>query len=110
MSGVFLGLGLLLGVGGSGINRALVDFYCNAVGNAHNDISSGNFLDFSIDTTGGNNGVAFLETFAEFLDLLLLFLLGTNHHEIEDGDKQHNHDDARPSAATLNGSLEGDKL
>ena len=37
-------------------------------------------------------------TFAEFAYFFLAFLLGTDHEEVEDGDKSHDHEDAGYSA------------
>ena len=46
-----------------------------------------------MDAACGDNAVARLDAFAEFLDFVLAFLLRTNHEEVEDGDKSHDHED-----------------
>ena len=59
---------------------------------------NGPYADRAVDAACGDYVVSLGQSFAEFAYFFLAFLLGTDHEEVEDGDKSHDHEDAGYSA------------
>ena len=86
------GLFLLLSVGADGFARN-GDLHAGSHFDGEGVLLFVDALDGAVDTTDGHDVLTNGERLAEFIDLLALLVLRTDHEEINDGEKHHHHDD-----------------
>ena len=90
----------MLGSGACGHDGALLELHLCARGDFESDDVVVDILHLSVDAADGDNVLAHGEGVAEFLDFLLLLVLGTNHEEIYDGEEYNHHNNHFETAAT----------